>query len=104
MQSKMKNISRNVLTHADIKNPPNNFTIGGFFYLSTEINAKSNGGEAGIRTLGPSYPGQLLSRQLQSATLPPLHHNFNCCAGFPTDPPAMDGGPSVGGTFGNDND
>ena len=31
-------------------------------------------GEVGIRTRGPSYPGQLLSRQLHSTTLPPLQN------------------------------
>ena len=72
MRLKMKNISRNFLTHADIKNPPNSNATGENSYLSTEINAKSNGGEVGIRTRGPSYPGQLPSRQLHSATLPPL--------------------------------
>jgi hypothetical protein len=35
-----------------------------------------NNGEAGIRTLGPSFPSQLLSRKLQSATLAPLPKNF----------------------------
>ncbi len=43
----------------------------------TALNKKSfNNGEGRIRTVGPSYPGQLLSRQLHSATLPPLQKNF----------------------------
>ena len=40
--------------------------------MSTRVRIGINGGEVGIRTRGPSYPGQLLSRQLHSATLPPL--------------------------------
>ena len=35
-----------------------------------------NGGEAGVRTLGSSYPDQLLSRQLRSATPAPLLKNY----------------------------
>ena len=69
MQSKMKNISRNVLTRADIENPPNSFAIGGFSYLSTEINAKLNGGEAGIRTQGP-----LRGNGFQDRRIRPLCH------------------------------
>lgn len=34
--------------------------------------SKINGGEAGIRTLGPARAGQLISSELHSTTLAPL--------------------------------
>jgi hypothetical protein len=40
--------------------------------LPGQLQGQKNGGEGGIRTLGPGYPGRLLSKQVRSTTPAPL--------------------------------